>query len=141
MPIQPITATGTTDTDRKTIDTSFWIEGFIKGASNPSLAEIFPRRDDCIVPVIVYYELVKWLTREADKRTAEWIIGYLHKCTIVELRLRHSFQAATLSHVHRLAMADAMIYATALDQKSTLLTCDRHFEGLPQVVYIPKQKT
>jgi predicted nucleic acid-binding protein len=46
--------------------------------------------------------------------------------------------AAELAHQHRLATADALIYATALREKAELITCDAHFEGLLGVNYQPK---
>jgi hypothetical protein len=41
----------------------------------------------------------------------------------------------------RLATADAVLYATALAHGADLLTCDRHFEKLPSVRFIPKSCT
>lgn len=41
--------------------------------------------------------------------------------------------------VDKLATADAIVYATALGYGADLLTCDRHFEKLPDVRFIPKQ--
>jgi predicted nucleic acid-binding protein len=38
-----------------------------------------------------------------------------------------------------LATADAIVYATALAHHADLLTCDRHFEGLPRARYVPKR--
>jgi len=38
----------------------------------------------------------------------------------------------------KLATADAIIYASALEHGAKLLTCDAHFEGLPHVHYIKK---
>jgi len=35
-------------------------------------------------------------------------------------------------------MADAIIYATAIDNGADLLTCDAHFAKLPRVVYFAK---
>ncbi len=39
----------------------------------------------------------------------------------------------------KLAMADAIIYATAIDSGADLLTCDAHFAELPRVVYQAKR--
>ena len=39
---------------------------------------------------------------------------------------------------HSLAMADAIIYATAMKNGADLLTCDAHFARLPGVVYFAK---
>jgi len=37
-----------------------------------------------------------------------------------------------------LATADAIVYATALAHGADLLTCDRHFDGLRDVRFVPK---
>jgi predicted nucleic acid-binding protein len=44
-----------------------------------------------------------------------------------------------LSVTHKLATADAIVYATARLRDAELLTCDRHFEALPDVIYLPKK--
>jgi predicted nucleic acid-binding protein len=44
--------------------------------------------------------------------------------------------AARISLDRHLAMADAMIYATALDAGAQLTTSDAHFKGLPEVTFI-----
>jgi len=46
--------------------------------------------------------------------------------------------AAELAQSCRLAMADALIYASARYQDIPLATCDRHFADLPGVRYYPK---
>ena len=48
--------------------------------------------------------------------------------------------AATSGVRHKLAMADARIYATALSHHATLWTQDDDFEDLPNVRYFPKIK-
>ncbi len=45
---------------------------------------------------------------------------------------------ADLHRQHKLATADAIVYATALEHDADLLTCDAHFEKLPQVKYLRK---
>jgi predicted nucleic acid-binding protein len=43
-----------------------------------------------------------------------------------------------IHRAHKLATADAIVYATARHQRAELLTCDAHFEGLPEVALFPK---
>ncbi|CAM5391449.1 PIN domain-containing protein [Rhodanobacter lindaniclasticus] len=45
---------------------------------------------------------------------------------------------ADLHRQHKLATADAIVYATALEHDADLLTCDAHFEKLPGVVFFRK---
>jgi predicted nucleic acid-binding protein len=46
--------------------------------------------------------------------------------------------AADICGQHKLATADAIIYATALNHGADLVTCDAHFDGLRGVTLIPK---
>jgi predicted nucleic acid-binding protein len=48
--------------------------------------------------------------------------------------------AADLHREHKLATADAIVYATALHVGAELLTCDAHFDGLPDVAVFPKRR-
>lgn len=46
--------------------------------------------------------------------------------------------AAELPREHKLATADAIVYATARHAGADLLTCDAHFQNLPGVAFFPK---
>lgn len=48
--------------------------------------------------------------------------------------------AASLGPKHKLAMADALIYATAITHNATLWTQDADFEDLPRVRYYLRKK-
>jgi predicted nucleic acid-binding protein len=49
-----------------------------------------------------------------------------------------ALQAADLHRQYKLVTADAIVYATTLAYGADLPTCDAHFEGLPDVVFIRK---
>ncbi|MEK7267455.1 MAG: PIN domain-containing protein [Nitrospirota bacterium] len=44
--------------------------------------------------------------------------------------------AADLSLKYSLPMADAIVYATAIEEKSKVITSDAHFKGLDDAVII-----
>jgi len=46
--------------------------------------------------------------------------------------------AVELSKRRKLSTAEAIVYATAQARDALLVTCDAHFEGLPQVLYFAK---
>jgi predicted nucleic acid-binding protein len=125
----------------RVVDTSAWIEGFIRGRVNPAIRTEFPQRERCVVPTIVQLEIAKWSARNLPDEVAEGVIAYTTQCIVVDLGTLIAIRAAELCRVHKLATADAIIYATALDQGADLLTCDAHFEGLEHVVYLPKAKS
>jgi len=100
-----------------------------------------PPRDQWLVPTIVQLELSKWLTRQVDEATADSAIAFTETCVVVPLDTPIALSAAEIGKKHGLATADAIVYATARGYDADLLTCDRHFEGLPGVLYIPKLKS
>ena len=122
----------------RVVDTSVWIEWLTGSALGKTLAKHFPDKPQCIVPTIVQLELSKWLVREVGEEQADQVIAYTQKCAVVHLDTTIALLAADLHREHKLATADAIVYATAQNQKAELLTCDAHFKGLPGVVFFPK---
>jgi predicted nucleic acid-binding protein len=120
------------------VDTSVWIEWLTGSALGKTLAKQFPDKPQCIVPTIVQLELSKWLVREVGEDQADQVIAYTQKCTVVALDTTIALLAADLHREHKLATADAIVYATAQNQLAELLTCDAHFKGLPGVVFFAK---
>jgi predicted nucleic acid-binding protein len=57
---------------------------------------------------------------------------------VVPLASTIALLAADAHREHELATADAIVYATARHAGAELLTCDAHFEGLPDVALFPK---
>ena len=120
------------------IDTSAWIEWLIGSEVGNKLGKEFPDKLQCIVPTIVQLELSKWLVRELGEEKADQVIAYTEKCVVVSLDTRIALMAADFHRLHKLATADAIVYATARQQGARLLTCDAHFQGLAGVVVFSK---
>ena len=121
------------------VDTSAWIEWLVESALGRKLGKMLPERAQCIVPTIVQLELSKWLVREVGEERADQVIAYTQKCVVVPLDTTLALLAADLQREHRLATADAIVYATARRHGADLLTCDAHFESLEGVVYLRKE--
>lgn len=122
----------------RVVDTSAWIEWLIDSEVGARLAPLWPSRDETLVPTLVQFELAKWAMREASEDVADRLIAYTQTCRIVALDTRIALLAAELGRAHKLATADAIIYASALEQGADCLTCDMHFEGLEHVVLVSK---
>jgi predicted nucleic acid-binding protein len=120
------------------VDTSAWIEWLIGSSVGHRVALDLPERQQWVVPTIVQLELAKWLTRELDAERADKVIAFSATCVVADLDTTTALAAADLCASHRLATADAIVYATALAHVADLLTCDRHFEGLPSVRFVPE---
>ena len=120
------------------VDTSAWIEWLIGSPTGEQLSEGLPQQSDWLVPTMVQLELAKWLTREVGEDKADQVIAFTQVCQVVPLDTEIALAAADACRSHKLATADAIIFATARARGATLLTCDAHFEGLPGVDFMPK---
>ena len=122
----------------RVVDTSAWIEWLVGSPLGKRLGKQFPDKPQCLVPTLVQLELSKWLVRELGEDEADQVIAYTQKCVVVPMDTTIALLAADLHRAHKLATADAIVYATALHLGADLLTCDAHFEGLPGVVFFAK---
>ena len=125
----------------RVVDTSAWIEWMIASPVGRRIARALPSREEWLVPTIVQLELAKWLTREKDEDTADRVVAFTQLCVVAALDTATALAAAELCRTHRLATADAIVYATALKHGASLLTCDTHFKGLPSVMLIDKNRS
>jgi predicted nucleic acid-binding protein len=120
------------------VDTSAWIEWLTGSATGEKLNSQMPEQSDWLVPTMVQLELAKWLTREMGEDKADQVIAFTQVCQVVPLDTEIALAAAEACRTHKLATADAIIFATARLRGANLLTCDAHFEGLPGVTLIGK---
>ena len=120
------------------VDTSAWIEWLISSPTGKLIEAAIPARETWLVPTIVQLELAKWLTREVGEDKADQVIAFTRLCVVAPLDTTIALAAAETGRQHKLAAADAVIYATAQRHGADVLTCDAHFGGLPGVIFMPK---
>lgn len=120
------------------VDTSAWVEWLTGSVLGTTLAAELPDREQWLVPTMVQLELAKWLTREVGEDKADRVIAFTETCVVADLDTAIALSAADLCARHKLATADAIVYATALAYGADLLTCDRHFENLPSCTLRPE---
>ncbi|WP_455244771.1 PIN domain-containing protein [Petrachloros mirabilis] len=118
------------------LDSSGWIEFFTGGPLADRYAAYLVPRYQLITPTIVLYEVYKKIKRERGEETALLLAGRLNATQVIPLTESIAFLAADVSLRHGLAMADAIVYATAKDQEAELVTGDADLKDLPGVVYI-----
>lgn len=122
------------------VDTSAWIEWLTGSPTGEKLASSLPDQSDWLVPTMVQLELSKWLTREAGEDKADQVIAFTQVCQIAALDTEIALAAAEACRDHKLATADAVIFATARAHGAKVLTCDAHFRGLTDVILVEKVK-
>ncbi len=119
------------DSELFLVDSSGWIEFLGEGPLANRFAPYFEREERLIVSTIVLYEVYKKLLSVKGSSAADRFLSAALHARVVPIDERLALLAARISLDRHLAMADAMIYATALATQSHLLTSDAHFQGLP----------
>lgn len=114
------------------VDSSGWIEFLGDGPLADRFAPYFEWEERLVVPAIVIYEVYKKLLSVAGASAADRFLSAALRARVVPIDERLALLAARISLDRRLAMADAMIYATALEAGAHLFTTDAHFQGLPE---------
>ncbi|MDX8386119.1 MAG: type II toxin-antitoxin system VapC family toxin [Gallionella sp.] len=120
------------------VDTCGWIEWMIDSPLAKSYARYLNSPDKLIVPTLVQHELYKWLCRELDQATALSAIAATQTASVISLDTSLALEAANIAREFKLATADAIIYATALQHNAKLVTSDAHFAKLRHVKYFQK---
>ncbi len=128
--------TATTASDLLLVDSSGWLEYITSDTKSAAFAPFLEGSRPLLVPTIVLYEVYKKLTQMRGKTEADRFASHALRQSIVELDEDLALSAARISLVHKLAMADAIIYATALSQHAELVTSDQAFSGLPGVTLL-----
>lgn len=121
------------------IDSSGWIEFFTDGPLADDYASRLRKLAMVVTPVIVIYEVYKRLKRELSEDDAVIAVSAMQRSQVVPIDQELALTAADLSLEHGLAMADAIVLATARKFQAELVTSDRDFEPISGVTYLPKK--
>jgi len=118
------------------VDSVGWL-AFFKGEMLAAQYRPYLRQADLLCPTIIVYEVCRRIELDAGRQAAATVAAQLLKTRVIPLDEALATAAARVGLAHRLAMADAIIYTTALTFQATLVTSDAHFQGLPLVTYHP----
>jgi len=121
------------------IDSCGWLEYITDGPlADKYAAFIESNHNQLLVPTLIVYEIYKFLRRTTTEEMAIQAVAHLETCQTIGLDLTLAMEAADLSILHQLAMADAIVYATSQHYKAELVTSDADFKNLPGVHFITK---
>lgn len=120
------------------IDSSGWIEFFTDGKHTDTYLKYLDSDKPIWLPSLVVYEVYKKVCREKSEADALLAVTQMEGKSeaVIPLDDQLAMSAADASLRHGLAMADAIIYTTAIQEAATLITGDKHFRGLKDVVLI-----
>ena len=119
------------------LDSSGWIE-LLGGTNRAELFEPALKADRLIVPAIVRYEVGRYVLAHLGETARGTALRAMAKFEQVAVDSAVADEASLLAAKHKMAMADALIYAVARTLESELWTQDSHFENLPSVRFFKK---
>lgn len=120
------------------IDSSGWLEYLTDGPLANEFARRLRQPAAVLTPAIVVYEVYKHSRRLRGEEAAIDAVAALRKTTIIPLTEEVALVAADLSIEHKLAMADAIVLATARLNEAEVMTSDADFSGISGVIYVQK---
>jgi predicted nucleic acid-binding protein len=121
----------------KLVDSCGWLQFFTDGPLSADYGkELSAKSEEILVPSIVLYEVFKFLLRTSGEETAIRCTAHMTQCQMVELDATLALESAETSIATNLAMADAIVYATARKHKAPLITSDADLKGLEGVVFV-----
>ena len=112
------------------VDSSGWIEYFTNGPLADEFAPYLEDLPEVVTPTIVIFEVFRVIRRQRSEEEAIEAVAQMQKTLVIDLDQFIALTAADVSTEHGLAMADAIVFATAQVQDVQLVTADSDFEGL-----------
>ena len=118
------------------VDSSGWIEYLAARPKAASFATYIEGSEPLLSSVIQVYEIYKIVRRDLSEERAIEAVSALRRTKIEPLVDSLALEAADIALEHGLAMADAIIFATASRHDARIVTGDVDFDGLPKVTLI-----
>jgi predicted nucleic acid-binding protein len=112
------------------VDSSGWIEYFTDGPLADEFAPYLEDLAEVVTPTIVIFEVYRVIRRQRSEEMAMAAVAQMQKTSVVDLDQFLALSAGDVSIDHGLAMADAIIYATAQTKGIQMVTADGGFAGL-----------
>lgn len=119
------------------VDSSGWLEYFADGPNADNFAPALEDLASLLVSAVSIYEVFKRVRQQADETQALTAVALMNQARVLDVTPELALSAAELSIELGLAMADALILATAQAEEATLWTQDAHFARIEGVRYFP----
>jgi predicted nucleic acid-binding protein len=118
------------------LDSSGWLEYLTADTKADLFAQYFEGHRPILVPAIVLYEVRKVLLLRQTKDITDIFMSQALRRTIIPVDEEIALLAAAVTIQFRLAMGDALLYATSEREKAEFVTSDPHFKDLPRVTLL-----
>ncbi len=120
------------------VDSCGWLEWFTDGKLADQYKRYLVDSDNILMPAIIIYEVYKIIKREVGEEKALFAVGYMKKSQVIPFDANLALAAADIGLHEKLAMADAIIVATAQAHNCRIISSDSDLKDQANVEYIPK---
>ena len=119
------------------IDSWTWIEYWRGGVHSERAAEYIEGSETAVLSAVNLVEIFFWVLRHYDeKKATEKRDTLRRRCFLIPLDETIAVDAAKTRRNLKLSLADSIILATARAQDAKLVTGDKDFKSLPDILYI-----
>ncbi len=122
------------------VDSSAWLEYLADGPNAGEFAAAVEGLGALVVPTLVMTEVARRLDAQGKRRLIPQVIGHMRQGKVIALDEQLALDAAVVGRLHGLALADSVVYATALAMQGTVWTQDADFRELRGVEYRSHQR-
>ena len=123
------------------VDSSAWLSYFADDGNAATFSGAIEKLPELLVPSITIIEVFKSVLRQRSEEVALIVIAHMKQGKVIPLDSELAMDAAKFGVLHKLPLADSIIFATAQKYAAVLWTQDTDFEGLQNVRYIAKKRT
>lgn len=121
------------------VDSSAWLSYFANDSNAAVFAEPIENLTTLLVPSITITEVFKNVLRQRGEEAALIVTAHMKQGKVISLDSELAMDAAQCGVLHKLPLADSIIFATAQKYSALLWTQDNDFKGLPSVRYVAKK--
>lgn len=122
------------------VDSCGWLEWFTDGELADQYQEYLVESENILMPAIIIYEVYKILKREVSEEKALLAVGYMKKFQLVPFDDNLALVAADIGLHEKLAMADAIIVATAQAYNCQIISSDADLKNQANVKYLSNSR-
>ncbi len=123
------------------VDSSAWLSYFAGDANATVFSEPIEKISELLVPSITITEVFKCVLRQRGEEAALIVTAHMKQGKVIALDAELAMDAAKFGVLHKLPLADSIIFATAQKYDAILWTQDDDFVGLDNVRVISKKST
>ena len=123
------------------VDSSAWLSYFASDSNSAVFAEPIEKLSELLVPSITITEVFKNVLRQRGEEAALIVTAHMEQGKVVPLNSELAKDAAKFGVLHKLPLADSIIFATAQKFSAVVWTQDSDFKGLANVKYISMKGT